>query len=331
MYNASIFVCFHTCLISLLFVRFLDMGKTKYQKSWELNYPWLTSAKNDSSRGFCKLCIKGFKIDGSGECQVKSHGKSHQDDKLNANMNQRTFSTDGTAQLEPKDRIVLSNEDQVMKAEILQVLHCINRNYSLRSMEDDNKQFREMFPDSEVAKCYQQSETKVKYVMQYGIATYLKEDINKDISNIPYTFKFDETMNNQVKKLMDGYVQYWSKASNQIENVYCGSLFVGHCTRKDLVEHHNSFCKDMELDSNYLLQIGMDGPNVNLAFEEKVSMHLENDMCTNLLKLGSCQLHPTHSAFRYGVKVLGFDLDTFFMIYISALSYQVQDARIMPL
>ena len=107
-------------------------------------------------------------------------------DKFNANMNQRMFSiTDGTAQLEPKDRIVLSKEGQVVKAEILQVLHCINRNYSLRSMEDDNKRFNEMFPDSEVTKC-QQLETKVKYVMQYGIANYLKENIKK-IFPIPRT------------------------------------------------------------------------------------------------------------------------------------------------
>ena len=50
-----------------------------------------------------------------------------------------------------------------------------------------------MFPDSEIAKCYSQGETKVKYVIQFGIAPYIKQLILDDIKGKPFSFLFDET------------------------------------------------------------------------------------------------------------------------------------------
>ena len=59
-----------------------------------------------------------------------------------------------------------------------------------------------MFPDPEIARKYKQSETKVKYSVQFGIA-------KQDFSKTPFTFKFDETTKSQIKKQYDGYIQYW--------------------------------------------------------------------------------------------------------------------------
>ena len=96
-----------------------------------------------------------------------------------------------------------------------------------------------MFPDSDIAKAYQEGETKMKYSLQYqyGIAPYIKENLIYGISNTPFSFKFDETTTSQVKKQYNVYAQYWSKVNNRVETRYCGSLFVGHCTNEDLLEH----------------------------------------------------------------------------------------------
>ena len=71
----------------------------------------------------------------------------------------------------------------------------------------------------------------------------------------------------QVKKQYDGYVQYWSNEQNLV-SVYCGSLFVGHCFSKDLLAHFLKFGEEMQWEPDLLLQLGMDGPNVNLKFEK---------------------------------------------------------------
>ena len=68
----------------------------------------------------------------------------------------------------------------------------------------------------------------------------------------------------------------------------------------------------------------MDGPNVNLSFENNLESTLES-INTSFLRIGTCSLHPTHIAFRKGIKSLysntinisgekesTFDLDDFF-------------------
>ena len=56
-----------------------------------------------------------------------------------------------------------------------------------------------MFPDSEIAKSHSQGETKVKYIIQFGIAPYIKQLILDDIKGKPFSFLFDETTTQQVK------------------------------------------------------------------------------------------------------------------------------------
>ena len=65
---------------------------------------------------------------------------------------------------------------------------------------------------------------------------------------------------------------------------YCGSLFVDHCPSETLIGHFFEFWvyKKNNLDINYLLHIGMNGPNVNLKFQKLL---MNADILTNINKL----------------------------------------------
>ena len=89
----------------------------------------------------------------------------------------------------------------------------------------------------------------------------------------------------------------WSKRSDSTVHSYCGLLFVGNCTTVNLVEHYEEFVKQLDIDFKFLLHFGMDEPNVNLSFEDKLTQKL-CEVDTSFLKLGSCSLHPIHSAFQ---------------------------------
>ena len=47
----------------------------------------------------------------------------------------------------------------------------------------------------------------------------------------------------------------------------------------------------------------MEGPNINLSFEDKLTKKL-SEVDTSFLKLGSCSLYPVSSAFQKGIKQL---------------------------
>ena len=87
---------------------------------------------------------------------------------------------------------------------------------------------------------------------------------------------------------------------------------MGHCTSDNLLNHFNSFMKDLNCDCNHLIQVGMDDPNVNLSLEKKLRSIMETTYETSFLNFGTCSLHPLHTAFREGIKKLDFDVDEFF-------------------
>ena len=60
-----------------------------------------------------------------------------------------------------------------------------------------------------------------------------------------------------------------------------------------------------------MLQISMDGPNVNWKFYECVQRRLQNDVNKALLNTGSCGLHILHGAFKHGVEASGWNVDDF--------------------
>ena len=147
------------------------------------------------------------------------------------------------------------------------------------------------------------SSTKLQYIIKFGISPYVKEKLIYDVKNTPYTFKFDETTNRQVYKQYDGYLQYWSNESDEIVNSYCGSLFIGHCTSENLLDHYIIY---------FLLYLVRDGSTVNLSFEEKLIDNLKGETGNHILKLGSCSLHAVHTAVWKEVLVLPLDFDSFF-------------------
>ena len=99
------------------------MGKTSYKSSWEASYKWFTSVKNDVYSGYCKICKKAFRTDGSGWSQVQAHARGNKHlalDPETKDKSQRTLVVVEGNEVElSKNDIVLKPEDQITKTEIL--------------------------------------------------------------------------------------------------------------------------------------------------------------------------------------------------------------------
>ena len=65
-----------------------------------------------------------------------------------------------------------------------------------------------------------------------------------------------------------GLLVHFYNSTNTVNNRFHDSHFLGHATHQDLHKKFNDIAN--ELDSNKLFQISMDGPNINLKFQEAV-------------------------------------------------------------
>ena len=93
--------------------------------------------------------------------------------------------------------------------------------------------------------------------------------------------------------------------------------FYGHCPAEELVKHFYEMTEQLELDGMHLIHLGMDGPKVNLKFEKDLCAALHAREDTVILNLGTCSLHPVHTAFKKGLEELQFAFGSFF----NALSF----------
>ena len=87
---------------------------------------------------------------------------------------------------------------------------------------------------------------------------------------------------------------------------------LGHGPAKTLLEHFLEFVDKVKLKLQLILHLSVDGPNVNLRFEELLNTSLEmKNLNTSILLIGTCPLHIVHNVFRAGVNNLNFSIDSF--------------------
>ena len=97
------------------------------------------------------------------------------------------------------------------------------------------------------------------------------------------------------------HIRYWDTSLNTVKTRYYSSQFMRKAAAKDVLKRYKEFVNGMDEDK--LLQVSMDGPNVNTSFltwlnEERMDQELNG-------------LHTIHNSFKHGKNANGWNLITF--------------------
>ena len=187
------------------------------------------------------------------------------------------------------------------KAEILWALKTVMSYFSYNSATDITDVFRAMFPDSAIAQKINCGSTKLSYLICFGIAPYFKQQLLNELKEAQcFVISFDESLNTELhEEQMDLVVRYFNK--DKVTYRFLTSKFLGHNRVDNLKKKFEERIKDLE--KKKMLQISMDGPNVNWKlYDNIVEEQNENDDYPDLIDIGSFSLHVVHGAFRTGVQ-----------------------------
>ncbi|KAK3925252.1 N-lysine methyltransferase KMT5A-A [Frankliniella fusca] len=191
--------------------------------------------------------------------------------------------------------------DDVTKAEILWDLFSVESHLSLRTAGAAANLFSKMFPDSTIASKMELGRTKVGYNINHGLGPYFQGELVKDINNCDaFVAYFDESLNKcSQQQQMDVAIRFWSASTDEVSTRYLTSEFLGHTTADDLRKAFLSSLKPFNIHK--LLQVSMDGPNVNLKFIRELETYLtsiKDPTDPMFLYMGSCGLHVVNNAFK---------------------------------
>ena len=106
--------------------------------------------------------------------------------------------------------------------------------------------------------------TKLGYIVNHGLPPYYKEKAISSVKEAAYfVSSFDESFNSESnKKQLDADVNFFNDKSNRVERKYIESSFIGHFDAETCLKSLIDVLGYLDYVNN-LIQIGMDGPNVN--------------------------------------------------------------------
>ena len=283
--------------------------------------PWLEKSKDPKSV-FCNICQQSFGISNMGVSAIKSHakGKKHIDKESmrkssstlyfakDKGKSKETSTTSPAACSQTLLPSVVANASAT-EAEIVWTIRTVLLHNSNRSCDGLPKLFQCMFPDSKIAKIFSLGRTKCGYYTNFGIAPYLKDTLISKVKAAPfYALSYDESLNRVFQEeQMDIHLRYFNEETQMVESRYFDSPFVKRPNSDNL---HNELLNSLSVvDVGKLIQISMDGPNVNWDVLKKHSQHREEGEMTSLVQLGSCGLHIVHGALKTGMKESGWNID----------------------
>lgn len=105
---------------------------------------------------------------------------------------------------------------------------------------------------------------------------------------------------------MEIYVRYCDNKSDLVVDGYFTSGFLLSSIAEDLLDALKQGLQGLDL--NKILQISVDGPNVNKKLLRLLKGELRpNDDHKKLLEIGSCGLHSVNSVFKTGIEKTGWN------------------------
>ncbi|CAN7940621.1 unnamed protein product [Ixodes hexagonus] len=297
-------------------------GKSKFQGAWLYNddyRDWVAPDTTDQHRATCKPCGKTFDVAAMGESALKSHMKSAKHAgvmKIAAKssvLNYLALSTSEQSTVPPPSQSpnlknACQTHELVTNAEVLWTLKVVTSHFSYRSSAQAGELFQRMSPDSEVAKAFSCREKKCAYVTCHGLRDFFLSTLQREVEQCEhYVVLFDESANGYLhRKQMDVHIRFWN-LSLKVATRYYTSVFMGHSTAEDIQGKLLSALEPLPLEK--ILQISMDGPNVNLKFFKNFQAHLQQTYQVQCVDIGTCGLHTMHNDYRTGITASKWGID----------------------
>ena len=141
--------------------------------------------------------------------------------------------------------------------------------------------------------------------MNFGLAPYFKDQLVTTIKSSDFfAVSYDESMNRVLQEeQMDIIVRFWDDDEGMVKTRYLDSKFLKRPNCQNLLEKLLDGISFLPLCR--MLQLSMDGLNVNWSVFKMLDEHFSEHDFGTLINIGSCGLHIVHGAFQTGVQSTG--------------------------
>lgn len=198
-------------------------------------------------------------------------------------------------------------EDLVTAAEVTSVYHGVKHHHSYSSQDCNNKLFRTIFPDSEVAKKIACGRTKATTICENVIAPLSQEILLSELQDSTYFSIGTDSSNKGNLKMFPVTVQWFSLKDGLKQGLL--DFYQDPAETSEAIK--TQLCKVLQengLTWASVSSLSADNASVNYGIHNSVFQKLKNEN-ENILK-ANCKCHILHNCNKYALKALQFDVES---------------------
>ncbi|XP_033726452.1 uncharacterized protein LOC117316076 [Pecten maximus] len=265
--------------------------RTEYSRS----YPCITSSDKGNTFAFCSTCRVSVSIAHGGKDDIKKHV---------ARIKHKQADVKGTRPV--TDFFQMGTDLSTIKAECLFTSFLMKKNIPMSAADGTGELFREMFPDSKIARNYACGRTKSQ-----AIVNEMAADSTKHICDLmrssAYSIATDGSNDNEYK-LYPIVVRVYDPSSGMIEvNLLSIPNLVGSSTGENIACLMASELEKLNVSWKNCVSFSSDNASVMTGKNKGVVSYLRNHQ-QELILVG-CPCHLIHLAAKKATSALPFKAD----------------------
>lgn len=270
-----------------------------YRNAFSVEFPCIKESRKGTTYAFCCLCRCDFSVAHGGKGDLIKHvqTKKHKEN---------TACVEGSSKLNFLGKC--DESESVTRAECLFTSFIIEHNLPFNCADHAGALFRQMFPDSQIAKKYGCARTKTAAIVsEMGINE--KNKISEILQNSPFSISTDGS-NKGDAKLYPIVVTVYRKETRQVENsILSVPSLEGDATGQNIGNLVLATLKSCNISLSNCLALSADNAPVMLGMKNGVAAVLKREM-ENIIIMG-CPCHLINLAAEKGAACLPVKIDEY--------------------
>ena len=260
---------------------------TKFNPDWSRRWPCIQRQHASNYKFRCTICQCSVTCQHQGEKDVRRHleGKKHRDN-VQALENQPAIS----ALLRPTTHPI---HQKVSRAEVKVSTVLAHHNVPIAVADHLSPLFRDIFPDSDIAKAYSCARTKMTCILNGALAGYFRSTLVAYMKIEAFSLATDGSNDSGLQKMNPLTVRIFDVNRVKVSTQLLDMCLTSSSTAESIFTKINDVLRNFEVDWKMCVAFSVDNTSVNLGRRNSIRTRaLQQNPSTYFI---GCPCHMVHN------------------------------------
>ncbi|CAB4025763.1 methyltransferase 15 [Paramuricea clavata] len=268
--------------------------KSTFQNEWTVKYKtFLCQVHGNIHAFYCNVCKKEVSVKHQGERDVIRHKDGEDHKRWERSLRNQPILNLATS----STNTLLFNTS---KAEVLAAKFIVEHNLPISVSDHLGPLFRQMFPDSTIAKNYASAHTKTNCRINDAIAPPMQQELVSQMKNGPFSLAIDGSSDNDLEKMNPLTVCIFDINTHKVEGRFLDMCSATASTAQAIYDKMNEVLNKHDIPWDYCVGMSVDNTSVNVGRHNSIKTRVED--ANDTVYFMGCPCHILHNTAFYGGK-----------------------------